>query len=229
MAIAPGTFLYNASPLCVWLPCRVNGESGSPAFHGREQGGANSCRGRHHGGPVFVGCGMTQARGPGCWRAYEGWFGQLPPRVPPRALVRTRRTGVYPAIKPLRVSVRSVQGAFKQNRQYEADSRKRISGMSPRTAVFASAVIVVLPFLAAPVQAHDYWDRHARDHARHREFHRSGAEAHDRAHREGFYNHREHRAYHRALRDLHGEFHHRHPDTWHDHRHVGQRSYYRHW
>jgi hypothetical protein len=83
----------------------------------------------------------------------------------------------------------------------------------------AARVITAVFAVAAPATAfaHDYYDRHARDHARHREFHYDAGRAHARAHEEGFYSRSEHRAYHRALRHQHRHFHDDHPGTYHDH------------
>ena len=86
--------------------------------------------------------------------------------------------------------------------------------------VLVAAAMLALTVPAAPAFAHDSdysYNRHARDHRQHRNFHREVGEAHARAHEEGFYSRREHRAYHRALRNLHGEFHEDHPGTRHDH------------
>lgn len=79
----------------------------------------------------------------------------------------------------------------------------------------AVAILLLLP--ALPASAHDYYDRHARDHAGHYRFHSDVGRAHERAHEEGFYSRSEHRAYHRALRGLHWKFHDHHPGTRHDH------------
>jgi hypothetical protein len=89
------------------------------------------------------------------------------------------------------------------------------------TKLLAAAAALALSAAATPVLAHDYsdyyYDRHARDHAEHRQFHNEVGEAHRRAHEDGFYSEAEHRAYHRALRDLHNDFHEDHPGTRHDH------------
>ena len=77
---------------------------------------------------------------------------------------------------------------------------------------------ILLTLATSPTSAHqDYYDRHARDHARHRQFHYFAGRAHARAHDEGFGSRAEHRAYHRALRHMHRRFHSDHPGTWHDH------------
>lgn len=79
--------------------------------------------------------------------------------------------------------------------------------------LIGAAVLFTLP---APAFAHEY-DRHARDHARHRQFHYNTGRAHERAHEEGFYSRSEHRAYHHSLRHRHQHFHDDHPGTRHDH------------
>ena len=86
-----------------------------------------------------------------------------------------------------------------------------------------NALLAVTVFMftvpVVPAFAHDDggYNKHARDHVEHGRFHRDVAEAHERAHDEGFTSRAEHRAYHRALRDVHGEFHEDHPNTRHDH------------
>ena len=87
--------------------------------------------------------------------------------------------------------------------------------MKTIAALLATAAVTLMS--VTPTFAHDYYDRHARDHAKHRQFHGGVGRAHERAHEEGFYSRGEHRAYHRALRGLHREFHDHHPGTRHDH------------
>jgi hypothetical protein len=82
-------------------------------------------------------------------------------------------------------------------------------------SLLAGAMLLAIP--ALPASAHDEYDRHARDPARHGNFHYDVGRAHQPAHEEGFYSRSEHRAYHRALRGLHREFHEDHPGTRHDH------------
>ena len=90
------------------------------------------------------------------------------------------------------------------------------------TKALLAAAALAWSAAATPALAHDddysYGSYgHARDHAEHRQFHSEVAEAHRRAHEDGFYSAAEHRAYHRALRDLHNDFHEDHPGTRHDH------------
>ena len=95
-----------------------------------------------------------------------------------------------------------------------------------KTLLLAAAVGFFLPVGSAFAHSDDngYYNRHARDDARHWQFHDRVNREHERAHEEGFYSRGEHRAYHRALRDRHGEFHEDHPGTRHDH--YSWRRYY---
>lgn len=83
--------------------------------------------------------------------------------------------------------------------------------------VFLTAAVLALSIPATPTFAHDYYERHARDHARHRQFHHGTGRTHERAHEEGFYSRSEHRGYHQDLKGWHREFHEDHPGTRHDH------------
>ena len=71
--------------------------------------------------------------------------------------------------------------------------------------------------MVTPVLAHTDYDRHARDHVRHRQLHYRDGRAHEWAHEKGFSSRAEHRGYHRALQDRHRDFHYHHPGTRHDH------------
>jgi hypothetical protein len=84
-----------------------------------------------------------------------------------------------------------------------------------KTVLIAAGMLVSIS--SVPSFAHEYYDRHTRDHARHRQFHDNTGKAHERAHEEGFYSRSEHRAYHRSLRHRHEHFHDDHPGTRHDH------------
>ena len=88
-----------------------------------------------------------------------------------------------------------------------------------KSALFALGAAGMLAFAAslAPAVAHDDYDRHARDHVEHGDYHEDQAEEHQLAHEEGFESRRDHGAYHRALRREHDEFHDDHADTRHDH------------
>lgn len=81
--------------------------------------------------------------------------------------------------------------------------------------LLAAAVLLTVPGISA--FAHDDYDRHARDHAKHRQFHYRLGRAHERAHEEGFSSRSEHRAYHHDRRHSHRDFHEEHPGTRHDH------------
>src|SRR5215472_2381575 len=76
-----------------------------------------------------------------------------------------------------------------------------------KALIAAAALALMTP--ATRALAHD--DNGYNGGGRHREFHDELAEAHQRAHEEGFYSRAEHRAFHRALRYLHREYHEDHP------------------
>jgi Ni/Co efflux regulator RcnB len=90
------------------------------------------------------------------------------------------------------------------------------------TRIKGLMAVAALALFAAvtPAAAHErdsYYDRHARDHAEHRQEHRNLNYGHERAHDRGFYSGAEHRAFHRELRSSHEDFHAEHPGTRHDH------------
>jgi hypothetical protein len=80
-----------------------------------------------------------------------------------------------------------------------------------KALIAAAALAVSAP--ASQALAHD--DGYGGyTYGRHREFHDELAEAHRRAHEEGFYSNAEHRAFHRALRYLHREYHEDNPRSY---------------
>ncbi len=90
------------------------------------------------------------------------------------------------------------------------------------TNMKALMLAAALTFSAAATPAFayhsdSYKNRHARDHAEHRQTHGNINRGHERAHAEGFYSRSEHRGYHRSLKNLHGDFHETHPNTRHGH------------
>ena len=80
-----------------------------------------------------------------------------------------------------------------------------------KTLFAAAALALATP--ATTALAHDDYGYNSEYYGsgRHGQFHDELAEAHRRAHEEGFYSRAEHRAFHRALRYLHREYHEDHP------------------
>ena len=89
-----------------------------------------------------------------------------------------------------------------------------------RKTLVAGAALLISAW-SLPALAHDEYgnpnEYHWQDHAEHRDIHEDLAEAHRRAHEEGFANPYEHWRYHQRLSEIHRDFHEDHPGTWHDH------------
>ncbi len=155
-----------------------------------------------------------------CWRA------RVPRGRSRQASATATGTNVFPGGRALKLPMNRPFGhrsdlvrldALERNNQSQPDAgpaQGRSIMILSRTLV-AAAMLLTVP--AVPAFAHDDYDRHARDHSKHRQFHYRLGRGHERAHEEGFSSRSEHRAYHHDRRHSHRDFHEEHPGTRHDH------------